>query len=147
MMEEIGVQLRCFHIYSQEFSTDKYFSVILCNSYRDILLFWRDASKILNQRGKRFFATGLLVPFKERYNKFKTKLDKNAQSVARMTQALQIQAQGNFSRMTTLQMQCLTAAISHGSYGRPTDYSDSDNGTSHLAFSRRLLTYITSHTA
>jgi len=136
MMEEIGVQLRCFHVYSQEFSTDKYFCGILCNSYRDILLFWRDASKILNQRGKRFFATGLLIPFKERYNKFKTKLDKNAQSVTRMTQALHIQAQGNFSRTAALHMQNLTAAISHGSYARPLDSSDSDNGMSHLAFSR-----------
>jgi hypothetical protein len=129
-MEEIGVQLRCFHIYTREFAADKYLSGILCNSYRDILLFWRDASKILNQRGKRFFATGLLVPFKERYGKFKSKLDKNAQSVERMTQALHIQAQGNFNRTQSLQVQDLTRAVERGSTAspRPPDYSDSDTG-------------------
>jgi hypothetical protein len=127
-MEEIGVQLRCFHIYTYEFSGDKYLSGILCNSYRDILLFWRDASKILNQRGKRFFATGLLTPFKERYGKFKFKLDKNAQSVERMTQALHIQAQGTFNRSQTLQLQDLSRAVDRGSSPRPPDYSDSDAG-------------------
>jgi hypothetical protein len=65
MMADIGVQLQYFHIYTREFATDKYMSGTLCNSYRDILLFWRDASKILNQRGKRFLAGGLLVPFNE----------------------------------------------------------------------------------
>lgn len=128
MMEDIGVQLRCFHIYTREFATDKYLSGILCNSYRDILLFWRDASKILNQRGKRFFAAGLFIPFKERYGKFKSKLDKNAQSVERMTQALHIQAQGTFSRNQTLQVQDLARAIVRGGSPRPPEYSDSDAG-------------------
>jgi hypothetical protein len=64
-MADIGVQLQYFHIYTREFATDKYMSQTLGNSYRDILLFWRDASKILNQRGKRFLAGGLLVPFNE----------------------------------------------------------------------------------
>jgi hypothetical protein len=64
-MADIGVQLQYFHIYTREFATDKYMSGTLFNSYRDILLFWRDASKILNQRGKRFLVGGLLVPFNE----------------------------------------------------------------------------------
>jgi hypothetical protein len=131
MMEEIGIQLRCFHIYTREFATDKYLSDILCNSYRDILLFWRDASKILNQRGKRFFAAGLLVPFKERYGKFKSKLDRNAKSVERMTQALHIQAQGQFNKVQYLGIQDLTRAVELGGgrYSpRPPEYSDSDSG-------------------
>lgn len=128
MMEEIGVQLRCFHIYTKEFAADKYLSGILCNSYRDILLFWRDASKILNQRGKRFFAGGLFVPFKERYGKFKSKLDKNTQSVERMTQALHIQAQGTFNKSQSLQVQDIASAIQRGASPRPPSYSDSDAG-------------------
>ncbi|KAH6717311.1 hypothetical protein BKA61DRAFT_321465 [Leptodontidium sp. MPI-SDFR-AT-0119] len=98
MMADIGVQLQYFHIYSQEFSNDKYMCGVLFNSYRDILLFWRDASKILNQRGKRFLGSGLLIPFNERYAKFKQKLDKNAQNIRHMAQALHVQQQGNFNR-------------------------------------------------
>ncbi len=111
MMADIGVQLQYFHIYSREFASEKYMSGILFNSYRDILLFWRDASKILNQRGKRFLASGLLIPFNERYAKFKQKLDKNAQNVRHMAQALHVREQGNFNRTQQTNVRDLTTAL------------------------------------
>jgi hypothetical protein len=53
MMADIGDSLMCFHIYSTEFSTNEKMISILVRSYKDILSFWREASKILDQRGKR----------------------------------------------------------------------------------------------
>ncbi|PVH81019.1 hypothetical protein DL98DRAFT_654227 [Cadophora sp. DSE1049] len=115
MMADIGVQLQYFHIYSQEFAREKYMNGILFNSYRDILLFWRDASKILNQRGKRFLGSGLLIPFNERYAKFKQKLDKNAQNIRHMAQALHVQQQANFNRNQEAQVRELGFALDRSS--------------------------------
>lgn len=97
-MADIGLQLQYFHIYTTEFASDKGMHSVLYNSYKDILEFWRDASKVLNQRGKRFLAGGLLAPFHERYGKFKAKLDKNAQNVRHMAQALHVHGQGIFNK-------------------------------------------------
>jgi hypothetical protein len=52
MMADIGDSLMCFHIYSTEFSANEKMNSILVRSYKDILSFWREASKILDQRGK-----------------------------------------------------------------------------------------------
>lgn len=132
MMADIGVQLQYFHIYSREFASEKYMSGILLNSYRDILLFWRDASKILNQRGKRFLASGLLIPFNERYAKFKQKLDKNAQNVRHMAQALHIREQGNFNRAQEIHARDLTTALdrtdTRSVSPRPPSYEGADIG-------------------
>ncbi|KAL2060902.1 hypothetical protein VTL71DRAFT_8954 [Oculimacula yallundae] len=115
MMADIGVQLQYFHIYSQEFASDKYMNGVLFNSYRDILLFWRDASKILNQRGKRFLGSGLLIPFNERYDKFKQKLDKNAQNIRHMAQALYVKQQGSYNRNQDTQVRELGLALTRSS--------------------------------
>lgn len=127
MMADIGVQLQYFHIYTREFATEKYLSNILCISYKDILLFWRDASKILNQRGKRFLAGGLLVPFNERYARFKEKLDKNAQNVRHMAQALHIKTQGTFNRTQSLQVRDLANVLERPTSPRPPNYQESEN--------------------
>lgn len=115
MMSDVGVQLQYFHIYSLEFAQEKYMNGVLFNSYRDILLFWRDASKILNQRGKRFLGSGLLIPFNERYSKFKQKLDKNAQNIRHMAQALHVQQQANFNRTQEAQVRELGFALDRSS--------------------------------
>jgi hypothetical protein len=52
MMVDIGDSLMCFHIYSAEFAANEKMNSILVRSYKDILNFWREASKILDQRGK-----------------------------------------------------------------------------------------------
>lgn len=57
-MADVGLQLQYFHIYTREFASDKYMNNVLYNSYKDILWFWRDAAKVLNQRG---IATPVLV--------------------------------------------------------------------------------------
>lgn len=128
MMADIGVQLQYFHIYTREFATNKNMSGVLYNSYRDILLFWRDASKILSQKGKRFLAGGLLAPFNERYAKFKQKLDGNAQNVRYLAQALHIEAQGTFNRNQTHQVRVLATALKGTETLRPSDYQDTKTG-------------------
>ncbi|KAK0101958.1 hypothetical protein ONS95_001233 [Cadophora gregata] len=115
MMADVGVQLQYFHIYSQGFAQEKSMNGILFNSYRDIILFLRDASKILNQRGKRFLGSGLLTPLNERYAKFKQKLDKNAQNIRHMAQALQVRQQANFSRDQEAQVRELGLALDNSS--------------------------------
>jgi hypothetical protein len=127
MMADIGVQLQYFHIYTREFASEKYLSSILCNSYRDILLFWRDASKILNQKGKRFLVGGVLVPFNERYTRFRQKLDKNAQNVRHMAQALHIKTQGTFNRTQSVQVRELANVLQRPISPRPPNYVDSDD--------------------
>lgn len=128
MMADIGVQLHYFHIYTREFATDKYMNGLLYNSYKDILLFWRDSSKILNQRGKRFLARGLLVPFHERYAKFKQKLDKNAESVRYMAQALHVQSQGTFNRNHELQLRSLSPVVEQSEHRSLSGYLDTETG-------------------
>ena len=134
-MADIGVQLQYFHIYTREFATDKYMNGILYNSYKDILLFWRDSSKILNQRGKRFLAGGLLVPFNERYAKFKEKLNKNAENVRYMAHALHVQSQATFNRTHELQIRNLTKVMGQPDTSSLPGYQDKEickNTSRHL---------------
>ena len=128
MMADIGVQLQYFHIYTREFATDKDLSNVLCSSYRDILMFWRDASNILAQKGKRFLIGGLITPFNERYGKFKDKLDKNAQHVRHLAQALHVQTQGAFNKTHSLQVQNLATALERPTSPRPSNDSGSKHG-------------------
>lgn len=128
MMADIGVQLQCFYIYTREFATEKFLSTILFTSYRDILFFWRDASKILNEKGKRFLVGGLIVPFSERYAKFKQKLDKNAQHVRDVAQALHIKTQGAFNKTQSMQVRDLARLLERPSSPRPPNYLESENG-------------------
>ena len=135
MMADIGIQLQCFHIYTREFASNRYMNGVLYNSYKDILLFWRDASKILNQKGKRFLAGGLLIPFNERYAKFKQMLDKNAQHVQSMAQALHIETQGIFNRHHSFQVHGLATALEKNEAPRPPKYQDAETGQSAFCFS------------
>jgi hypothetical protein len=128
MMADIGIQLQYFHIYTREFANDKYMNGVLYSSYRDILLFWRDSAKILSQKGKRLLGLGLLGPLNERYAKFKQKLDKNAESVRYMAQALHVQRQGSFNRVHSNQIRELATALeSHEATSLP-GYQDSETG-------------------
>ena len=137
MMADVGLQLQCFHIYTREFASDRYMNGVLYNSYKDILLFWRDASKILNQRGKRFLAGGLLIPFNERYAKFKQRLDKNAQNVQYMAQALHIETQGTFNRHHSFQVQGLASALERTEAPRLPEYRDAEMSQSPFWFTSR----------
>ena len=107
---------------------------VLYNSYKDILLFWRDSSKILNQKGKRFLAGGLLIPFNERYAKFKQRLDKNAQNVQSMAQALHIETQGTFNRHHSFQVRGLASALERTEAPRPPEYQDAETGQSPFCY-------------
>lgn len=64
----------------------------------------------------------------QRYAKFKQKLDRNAQNVRDMAQALHIKTQGTFSRTQTTQVRDIAVALERIESPRLPEYSDSDTG-------------------